>query len=232
MRSKNPKTVAIVQARLGSTRLPMKSLLSLKGLAIIDWVAARLERSALLDEIVFALPDTPLDDVLAAHLRNRGRHVERGPEADVLRRFALAAAAANAGAIVRVCADNPLIDGGCVDELIDFYRREKPDYAYNHIPADNLWPDGLGAEIVSRDLLDEIDQKASSPAQREHALNYLWDNADSYRIATFDPADPALRRPDLKLDVDSPEDFARLALAPISVKSSPGELVGIFPQKR
>lgn len=207
----------------------MKSLLSLKGLAIIDWVATRLERSALLDAIVFALPDSPLDDVLAAHLHDRGRRVERGPEADVLRRFALAAEAADAGAIVRVCADNPLIDGACVDGLIDFYRQERPDYAYNHIPRGNLWPDGLGAEIVSRELLDEMDRKASAPEQREHALNYVWDNSASYRIATFDPADPTLRRPDLKLDVDSAEDFARLALAPISVDSSPIELARIFP---
>lgn len=223
------RTVAIVQARLGSSRLPMKSLLALRGLPIIDWVAERLARATLLDEIVFAVPDTALDDVLAAHLEAAGRHVIRGSEQDVLGRFILAAAASRADAVVRVCADNPLIHGSAVDELIGFYRRERPDYAYNHIPHGNLWPDGLGAEIIGRDILEELGRRADIPSQREHALNYIWDNPQDFRTATFDPADSQIRRPDLKLDVDTPQDFARLALAPVNVNTSPRALAAIFP---
>lgn len=219
------KVVAIVQARLGSTRLPLKSLLTLRGLPIIDWVTERLARARRLDGLMVAVPDTELDRVLSEHLERRGVPVMAGPEQDVLARFALAAKQAEAGLVVRVCADNPCIWGEAVDRLVDFYRQGGCDYAYNHIPRNNQWPDGLGAEILSRDLLDELDSRAKLPSQREHCLNYLWDNAESYRIATFDPVEPWLRRPDLKLDVDSAEDFRRLALLPLSPAMDAREIV-------
>ncbi|MDE5878557.1 MAG: NTP transferase domain-containing protein [Desulfovibrio sp.] len=213
---KGGRVVAIVQARLGSSRLPLKSLLTLRGAPLIDWVTRRLARSRRLDGLVVAVPDTELDRVLYEHLERAGVPVMAGPEEDVLARFALAAKKADAGLVVRVCADNPCIWGEAVDRLVDFYNEGGSDYAYNHIPRNNLWPDGLGAEILSRDLLEELDSRAREPSQREHCLNYLWDNAERYRIATFDPAESWLRRPDLKLDVDSAEDFRHLALLPLA----------------
>ncbi|MDE7240517.1 NTP transferase domain-containing protein [Desulfovibrio sp.] len=219
------RVVAIVQARLGSTRLPLKSLLSLRGLPIIDWVTQRLGRARRLDGLIVAVPDTELDRVLFEHLTRRGVPVMAGPEEDVLARFAQAAKQADAGLVVRVCADNPCIWGDAVDRLVDFYRKGGCEYAYNHIPRKNLWPDGLGAEILSRDLLDELDKRARLPGQREHCLNYIWDNAQSYRIATFDPEEPWLRRPELKLDVDSAEDFRRLALLPLSPAMDAREII-------
>ena len=213
---KGGRVVAIVQARLGSSRLPLKSLLTLRGLPIIDWVTGRLAKARRLDGLMVAVPDTELDRVLYEHLERRGVPVMAGPEEDVLARFAQAAKQADAGLVVRVCADNPCIWGEAVDRLVDFYHKGGCEYAYNHIPRNNLWPDGLGAEILSRDLLDELDSRAKLPSQREHCLNYIWDNPERYRIATFDPAEPWLRRPDLKLDVDSAEDFRRLALLPLA----------------
>ena len=174
---KGGKVVAIVQARLGSTRLPLKSLLTLRGLPIIDWVTERLARARRLDGLIVAVPDTELDRVLYEHLNRRGVPVMAGPEEDVLARFALAAKQADADLVVRVCADNPCIWGEAVDRLVDFYRKGGCDYAYNHIPRGNLWPDGLGAEILSRELLDELDSRAKLPSQREHCLNYIWDTA-------------------------------------------------------
>ena len=82
------KTVAIIQARLGSTRLPMKSLLTLRGHALIDWVVDRVARASLLDEVVVACPDTERDLVLAEHLERRHVRVVPGSEQDVLDRFA------------------------------------------------------------------------------------------------------------------------------------------------
>lgn len=219
------KVVAIVQARLGSTRLPLKSLLTLRGTPLIDWVTGRLARARQLDGLMVAVPDTQLDRVLFEHLERRGVPVMAGPEEDVLARFAQAAKQADAGLVVRVCADNPCIWGEAVDRLVDFYRQGGCDYAYNHIPRNNLWPDGLGAEILSRDLLEELDSRAKLPSQREHCLNYLWDNAENYRIATFDPVEPWLRRPELKLDVDSAEDFRRLALLPLQPDMDAREIV-------
>ena len=226
--------VALVQARLGSSRLPLKSLLCLRGTPLIDWVARRVARSVLLDRIVVAIPDTPLDAALAAHVRERLMPLDEriavfcGPENDVLERFRAAGAAFGAGSVVRVCADNPLVWGGEIDHLIRFFAETGCDYAYNHIPRNNHYPDGLGAEILSFALLSELAALAKEPAQREHCLSYLWDNARRFDIRTFDPPDADLWRPELKLDVDSPEDFRRLALLPLHVDMPPQELVKLF----
>lgn len=219
------KTVAIVQARLGSSRLPMKSLLCLHGYPIIDWVTQRLSTSRLLDRIIVATPDTPMDAVLREHLRCRNIASMSGSENDVLSRVCDAARLTGAETVVRVCADNPLIWGEAVDRLLLFYAVTHCDYAYNHIPRNNLWPDGLGAEVLSADLLFELERMAKTPAQREHCLNYLWDNRGDFCLATFDPDETALRRPDVRLDVDTPEDFARLALAPLRIDMTADEVM-------
>ena len=216
MAEQNASCVAIVQARLGSSRLPLKSLLCLRDLPVIDWVVSRLAKATLIDKIIVAIPDTPLDQVLYEHLTRRGVNCIMGEENDVLARFVRAAKSTDCSLIVRVCADNPLISGEVVDRLVAYFRKTPCDYAYNHIPRNNLWPDGLGAEILQRELLEELHSKATERSQREHCLNYIWDHADHFRIATFDPEEPWLRRPDIKLDIDRPEDFQRLALLPFS----------------
>ena len=226
--SSKGKVVAIVQARLGSSRLPLKSLLCLRDVPVIDWVTRRLGACARLDSIMVAVPDTPLDAVLLEHLRRRGVPCMAGPEDDVLARFCQAAQLADADLVVRVCADNPLIWSGAVDRLVDFYRQGHWDYAYNHIPRNNLWPDGLGAEILSRELLEDMGRKATQPSQREHCLNYIWDNAASFKIGTFDPEEDWLRRPELKLDMDRPDDFCRLALKPIHPDMDARDIVRVF----
>lgn len=227
---KKSRRVAIVQSRLGSTRLPLKAFLMLHGHALIDWVLMRLKMAESLDGIIVAVPDTELDSLLLKHLQEQGVECMAGPEDDVLERFLLAAKKSEAGEIVRVCADNPLIWGGAVDRLAEFYEKGNCDYAYNHVPRGNLWPDGLGAEIISRELLEEIGQKAQKQSQREHCLNYIWDNPAKYRIATFNPQEEGLRRPDLKLDVDTPEDFLRLASKPIKPGMGATELVALWPR--
>ncbi len=219
------RTVAIIQARLGSTRLPMKSLLCLRGAPVIDWVVDRVSRARLLDEVVVACPDTPLDRVLMEHLERRGAACCAGPEHDVLGRIALAARRFDADRVVRVCADNPLIWGEAVDRLIRFHEAERPDCSYNHMPKGNLWPDGLGAEIVDRDLLERMAAEAGEPSQREHCLNWLWDNRERFRLATFDPEEEWLRRPDIRLDVDTAEDFCHLALLPLAPDMDAREIV-------
>ncbi|MDR2743859.1 MAG: NTP transferase domain-containing protein [Desulfovibrio sp.] len=222
------KTVALVQARLGSSRLPMKSLLCLRDLPLVDWVTRRLARAAKLDGIMAAVPDTERDLVLLDHLRRHGVPCATGPEDDVLARMALAARAADAATVVRVCADNPLVWGEAVDRLLAHYARAACDYAYNHIPRGNLWPDGLGAEVLSRELLEELEDRAALPSQREHCLNYIWDNVEKFRISTFDPEEPWLRRPEIKLDVDSPEDFRRLSLLPLLPDMGARDIVRAF----
>ena len=209
----------------------MKALLCLRGTPLIDWVARRVAKSGLLDRIVVAVPDTPLDAVLAAHVRERLMPLDKriavfcGPEQDVLERFRAAGAAFGASRVVRVCADNPLVWGGEIDNLIRFFEEADCDYAYNHIPRNNRYPDGLGAEIVSFALLGKLAALASEAGHREHCLSYIWDNAHAFAIRTFDPPDPRLWHPELTLDVDSPEDFRRLSLMPLHVEMLPEDIV-------
>lgn len=227
------RTVALIQARLGSTRLPCKAMLPLHGLPVIDWVVRRVRKAALLDEVVVATSHRPENDVLEHHLARQGVAVFRGPEDDVLERFRLAGAAHGAEQVVRICADNPLVWGPSIDELIRFWRAGHAagtcDYAYNHIPRGNSHPDGLGAETLSFALLTDIAARATLPAHREHCLSYIWDNPGRYRIRTFDPANPVLRRPDLKLDMDTPEEYRSLALLDIHPDIPPEQIVALFP---
>lgn len=217
------RVIALIQARMGSTRLPFKSLLCLHGLPLIDWVTRRTRTATRIDECVVAIPDTAQNDALAQHLDRQNIAVFRGHEADVLSRMYHAAKAYNATHVVRVCADNPLIWGVALDALLHCYATTGADYAYNHIPKDNLWPDGLGAETLSFTLLEEIHTKAVKPEHREHCLSYLWEHA--YHRVTFNPDDPALHRPDLKLDIDTPEDFCRLARLPLHVDMTGRDIV-------
>ncbi|MBQ7617559.1 MAG: NTP transferase domain-containing protein [Desulfovibrio sp.] len=220
--------VAIIQARLGSSRLPLKSLLLLKNSPIIDWVVRRVSQAKLLDKVVVAIPNTHLDEILHEHLTAQGITCLRGPEDDVLARFCLVAEKTKAASVVRICADNPLVSYEAIDQLIEHFTSHPCDYAYNHIPRNNLWPDGLGAEILSSELLFKLEQKAKSPSEREHCLNYIWNNASKFHISTFNPTFPELCRPELKLDLDQVADYERLAHLPIFPEISLVELMQIF----
>ncbi len=219
------KTVIVIQARLGSSRLPCKALLCLHKLPVIDWVTRRCHSSRLSDDLVVAIPDTPHDDVLAHHVETCGIKIWRGSEQDVLSRILDAAHAFEADAVVRVCADNPLVCGEEIDNLISFYKKHSCNYAYNHIPRRNLYPDGLGAEIVSLQILEHLNKIASLPAHREHCFSYITDNPTDFVIQTFDPPDPCLHHPELKLDLDTMEDFVHLSLLPIYPEMTSREIV-------
>lgn len=220
--------VAIIQARLGSSRLPLKSLVTLNDKPLIDWVTNRVGAAREVNRVVVATPDTELDKPLRDHLKRRGREVIEGSENDVLDRFLLAARQTDADLVLRVCADNPFIWPEAIDRLVRFYRAGDYDYAYNHIPKGNAWPDGLGAEILARETLEKIASLADKPAQREHCLNYIWDTPSDFRVATFDPEENWLRRPEIKLDIDTPEDFRRLSLSAIRPDSDAREIIAAW----
>jgi len=226
------KTVAIIQARLGSTRLPYKMMLSLHGKPIIEWVIKRVQKSKLLDDIIVAIPISEDNDVLAKYITELGVKVFRGSESNVLNRFYEAVKNEDATQIVRICADNPLIDGNEIDNLITFYRENSCDYVYNHIPRDNLYPDGLGAEIISFDLLKHLNEIVTSQHHKEHCLSYIWDNKDKFTIKTFDPLDKELHHPNMKFDVDTFDDYHKLTMRDFTIDVSSQELIKIFGEEK
>ncbi len=222
------KIVALIQARLGSTRLPYKMMLSLHGHPVVRWVYERTKKSKKIDDVVVAIPASEDNDVLATYLQNVGANIFRGEESDVLGRFYHAAKLAKATHIVRICADNPLVCHEAIDDLVDFYFEHQCDYAYNHIPVGNNYPDGLGAEIISFELLKTMHKNAKSASQREHCMNYIRDNSELFRIKTFNPKDARIARPYMRFDIDTFEDYRKLCLAPIDLHISSTQLVQLF----
>jgi len=209
---------------MGSSRLPNKMLLHLHGFPICEWVYKRVLDSKKVDKIIFAIPDIKKDDVLAHYLKSINVRVFRGNENDLVERFHQAASHEGADIIIRICADNPLICGSEIDRLIDFFKVESCDYAYNHIPRKNKYPDGLGAEICSMQLLDKINENAVTSDHREHLFNYIWGNQDNFSIKTFEPPDE-IAYPDLKLDIDTIEDYQRLLEEPYDITMNASEIV-------
>ena len=228
------RIVAVVQARMWSSRLPGKMMLSLHGHPIIEWVVRRVALARSLDDVVVAIPDTRNDDILSQFItENLNVKVYRGSEQDVLNRLLGAAKFAQASHVVRVCADNPLVSGEVIDDLVQVFAEHPWDYAYNQGDGGrtNAYPDGLGAEIVPFTLLEWLGQHAIDARHREHCLTYIVDNPDQFTIKTFDPPDQRIARPWLKLDIDNLEDYCRLALRRFSITSTPYDIVQAFSEE-
>ena len=199
---------------MNSQRFPGKMMEPLEGSPAIEWVLHRTAKAALVDDVVLATTADPLDDPLAMTAERLGIRVFRGSEADVLGRYARAAEMSAAETVVRICADRPLVDPNVVDLAVRTFHEHKPDLAFNHIsdPAAR-WPRGFGAEVLSASLLAWMDKNAMAPDEREHVTIYAWKHRDRYRISPAEcpPAlDPGI--PNLKLDLDTPEDLHRLKI--------------------
>ena len=229
------RIVAVIQARMWSSRLPGKMMLSLHGHPIIEWVVRRVTSASRLHDVVVAIPDTRNDDILAQFItENLKVKVYRDSEQDVLKRFLGAAKLSQASHVVRVCADNPLVSGEVIDDLVQFFDEHSCDYAYNQGDGGqtNTYPDGLGAEMVSFPLLEWLDQHTTDARHREHCLTYVVDNPDQFTIKTFDPPDQRIACPWLKIDMDTLEDYCRLAFKRFSITSTPYDIVKAFSEEQ
>ena len=224
------KVIGIIQARMESTRLPNKMMLSLHGRPIIEWVVKRVQSSILLDDIIVAIPSTRANDILEKFLKKFNIKIFRGSENNVLNRFYESVKELLPSEIVRICADNPLIDGQEIDNLIQFYKKTNCDYAYNHIPENNKYPDGLGAEIIPFKLLKWLNDNVSDAKHKEHCLSYIIDNFNRFNIKTFDPLDKELHHPELKFDIDTFDDYYKLAMKDFDISINAKKLIKLFKE--
>ncbi len=171
-----PRSVVIVQARIGSTRLPGKVLLDLGGKSVLAHVLERAAAIGGADLVCCAVPDTPENDPVAALAARLGAVVVRGSENDVLDRYYEAAVATQADIVVRVTSDCPLLDPALGAQVLAAVARDGYDYATNDMPP--LWPQGLDVEAFSFAWLERAARQARLPSEREHVTQFIRNHPD------------------------------------------------------
>lgn len=170
-RGSAPRTVAVLQARVSSSRLPGKVLMPLGGVSLIGFMIERLRHSRKIDQLVLATSAEASDDPLADAVAAMGVAVVRGPLDDVLARFALALDQHPAQIVVRLTGDCPLIDPAVVDRVVDRVMSAGAQYASNSVPP--TYPDGLDCEAFTAALLHQAAREARLASEREHVTPWI-----------------------------------------------------------
>jgi spore coat polysaccharide biosynthesis protein SpsF len=204
------KTVAIIQARMGSNRLPGKVLMPIMGKPMLWHIVRRVRAVPSIDQVVVAVPDCPPDEVLRKFCVTNDIASFAGSEMDVLDRYYKAAQAYRADPVLRITADCPLVDPELIEKLIQMYRSDSYDYAAVAAGADaqNLnggcFPDGMDAECFSFASLARAWKEAQDPRDREHATRFIWRRKEVFHCTKL-LADR--KYPPLRLTVDHPQDL-------------------------
>lgn len=194
----------IMQARMGSTRLPGKVLKEVRGKPLMHYEVERLRRVSLARQLVIAttthLKDQPvIDYCLGANIP-----FFRGSEEDVLNRYYCTAREFGADVIVRVTADCPLIDPEVVDQVIHFYLENYPQYDYVSNTLERTFPRGMDVEVFSFPGLSEAEQQAQNPVEREHVTPFFYRYPNKFHLGSIKNITDQSR---YRLTVDTPEDF-------------------------
>lgn len=197
------RVIAVVQARLGSTRLPGKALLDLAGRPMLSHVLARAAAIPGVDAVVLATTTAPEDAALADLARGAGVACVRGSVDDVLDRFRQAIAEHPCDAVVRITADCPLLDPEVSGRVVAAYRAERVAYASNVHPP--TYPDGLDTEVISAAALEIAWREAREGSEREHVTPFVWSRPERFR-----PVNVAAERDlsHLRFTVDDARDLA------------------------
>ena len=176
------KVVAIIQARMGSTRLPGKVMKEILGKPVILWDLDRISQSKLIDEIVVAIPYGEENDVIVDTIKeyNDKIIIARGSEDDVLDRYYQAAVQTNADVVVRITSDCPLIDPVVIDRVIEQFLNNDCDYCSNSLTR--TYPRGLDTEVFSFKALEEACNEATKDYEREHVTPYIIENPDKFKL--------------------------------------------------
>lgn len=169
------KILAIIQARMGSTRFPGKVLMEIDGKPLLQYQVSRVKDSLLLDDIVVATSTRQRDEVIVKFCTKNDVNCFRGSENDVLNRYYNCAKHFNASIIVRLTADCPLIDPLIIDETISLFLESNIDYAANTTPPEtSFYPDGVDVEVFSFNALSRAERECESMLDREHVTLNFW----------------------------------------------------------
>lgn len=193
----------ILQARFGSSRLPGKALATVRNRTVLEHCLSRLIASGAAP-VVLATTTRPEDDALETIARSVGVGVFRGDVNDVLGRYVSAAQAFDFDVIIRATGDNPCVDIDAPGRLLDVLRSHQADYA-----CEEGLPYGAAVEAVTRDALQRANHETHHVEDREHVTLYVRRNPGAFRVV-LTPAPSALRRPDVRVTVDTAIDLAHV----------------------
>lgn len=205
------KIDAVIQARMGSTRLPGKVLMPLGDASVLAQVVRRTRRSRWLREVLIATTTLPEDEAIVAECGRLGVPVLRGPVDDVLARYAAAARRLDGDAVVRITSDCPLIDAGVIDDMLAHYEalvaaRTPCDYLGNTL--ERSFPRGLDTEVVRSGALLRAHDEAREPFEREHVTPYLYQHPERFALHGWRAE---LDASEQRWTLDTPQDYRLLS---------------------
>ncbi len=200
----NDQIFVIVQARIGSTRLPGKIFKDIAGKPMLWHVISRLKCSQRINDIIIAIPDSAPNDEIEDFVKGLGIKCFRGNEEDVLSRYYGAAAEYKGKIIVRVTSDCPLIDPRIMDSVIEIQIRDQMDYTSKG--PNGSFSRGLDSEVFNFEVLERAYKEANQAYEREHVTPYIYQHPELFKVNIIQ-AVGRLRRPDLRLTVDTDEDL-------------------------
>lgn len=209
------KVALIIQARMGSSRLPGKSMMDLAGAPLVGRILERVKRCILVDEVVLAIPDTSEDLVLGHLGQVYGVSVYFGSEHDLVERYYQAALRCKADVVVRLPADNATPEPSEIDRIIEHHLLLKRRGFSSNLAeiANSQYPDGIGAEVFDFSLLADVRSNSNNSLLREHLHLNFYDystgravDSEWCPISTIECPE-GFRRPDLVLDVNTLEQY-------------------------
>ncbi len=203
MQTRKGAVTVVIQARMGSNRLPGKVLKLAAGKTMLAILVERLRRAETIDQIILATSVAPGDGLIVDEAERLGLPTFLGSEHDVLSRYAGAARKYDLPAVVRITADCPLTDPAVVDFTVGRFLSERPDYCTNAL--DRSVPKGLDVEVMSRAALERADAEATDNADREHVTRFFYTHPERFRVLHAAPHDATLAGH--RWTLDTPADY-------------------------
>jgi spore coat polysaccharide biosynthesis protein SpsF len=209
------KIATVIACRMGSSRLPGKTLKPIMGQPMIQRMVERVRQSRYVTDVLLATSTDPDDDPIEALTREIGIGCFRGSPEDVLDRIDAAAQSANADLIVELLGDNPLVHADLVDAVIDYHRASDNDYSasvtaeYPHAGDAKKFPVGIRVQVFPPEVLRDSAVRATDPYHRENSTTFLYEHPDLYKLGYLEAVGPwaKLHRPELTFAVNFPRNF-------------------------
>jgi spore coat polysaccharide biosynthesis protein SpsF len=198
----NAQVGIVIQARMGSSRLPGKVLLPINGRPLLGHVVGRLSELKAKASLIVATSNLPADDVIVGWCEYSGVMAFRGGELDVLQRYLDCASHFDLSHVVRLTADNPFTDIEELDRLISLHLANSNEYSHSF----GQLPIGAGAEVFAREALEKSCKLGRGPHHREHVNEYILENLDSFRVGVLEIPENK-RAPTLRLTIDTPDEY-------------------------